>query len=160
MALVRSIRSASAGSQALLLGTFVFAILAWIAGSTLDARAAGPSAFCHTVDGIFTDCLGGPTDEEWSDIPADVFLMGGSYVSADQNPGATRLYLMYEYPLWTTQLGLTECGSVECDVQQRGAINQYRIEIGNCAIDGFDVFVNAVNLPDHLEEHSYAAAGF
>ncbi len=140
------------------IGAVLAAVLTLV---SFDGRAygAGPSAFCHTVDGIFTDCPGGGTDEEWSDIPADSFLAGGSLVAADQNAGATQLYLMYDYLLGSCPLGPTDCGSVEFDVQEVGQINHYRVEIGNCATDGFDVFVNSVKLPEHLEEGISAAAG-
>ena len=124
-----------------------------------SADASGPSAFCHTVDGTFTDCPGGGTNEEWSDVPADSFLAGGSLVAADQNAGHTQLYLMYDYLLGVCPLGPTDCGSVEFDVQEVGKIDHYRVEIGNCASNGFDVFVNAVKLPEHLEEGISAAAG-
>lgn len=120
---------------------------------------AQPSAFCHTVDGSFTDCPPGGVVEEWSDKSFDSFLNGGSLVYADQNAGHTQLYLMYDYLLGTCPLGPTDCGSIEFDVQEIGKIDHYRIEIGNCATGPFDVFVNSVKLPEHLEEGIVAAAG-
>ncbi len=136
----------------------VLAVALTVSLTGARVSSAGPSAFCHTVDGTFTDCPGGGANEEWSDIPADAFLGGGSLVAADQNVPHTQLYLMYDYLLGTCPLGPTDCGSVEFDVQEVGKIDHYRVEIGNCATSGFDVFVNSVKLPEHLEEGIQAAA--
>jgi len=123
------------------------------------AAASGPSAFCHTVDGNFTDCTVGPPVEEWSDIQSDSFLANNSYVYADQDPGATRLYLMYDYLLGTCPPAPNTCGSVEFDVQELGRLDHYRVEIGTCANAGFDVYVNNLKLPERLEEDIDAAMG-
>ncbi|MBI5505885.1 MAG: thrombospondin type 3 repeat-containing protein [Deltaproteobacteria bacterium] len=132
---------------------------AMMVGGT-SALAAGPSAFCHTVDGTFTDCTPGPPAEEWSDIPGDSFLNGGSFVYADQNPSHTTLYLLYDYPLGTSPLGPTECATIDFDVQELNKLDHYQVQAGNCATGGFDVLVNNVKLPERLEEGLEAAAGF
>lgn len=138
----------------------IFAMMFLVFGAASPSRAAGPSAFCHTVDGTFTDCtLGGPI-EEWSDIPADSFVGGTVFVYGDQNSGHTMLFLMYDYPLLTAPLGVSECSTVTFDVQELGKIDTYTVEIGTCATGGFDVLVNSVKVPERLEEGILAASGF
>jgi len=124
------------------------------------AFASGPSAFCHTVDGAFTDCTVGAPIEEWSDITGDSFLNGGSFVYADQNPSHTTLFLMYDYVLGTVPLGPTECSTIDFDVQELNKIDHYQVQAGGCATGGFDVFVNSIKLPERLEEGIEAAGGF
>jgi hypothetical protein len=128
--------------------------------SATAARAAGPSAFCHTVDGSFTDCIVGAPVEEWSDIPSDSFLDERSFVYADQNGAHTQLFLMYDYPAGTLPLGPTECGTVDFDVQELGKLDHYQVQIGPCANNNFDVYVNSSKLPERLEEGIAAQAGF
>jgi len=139
---------------------FLLTAASLVIATSRPVWASGPSAFCHTVDGAFTDCTVGPPIEEWSDIPSGVFLNGGSYVYGDQNPAHTMLFLMYDYPLLTDPLGLTECSSVTFDVEELGKIDTYTIDIGNCATGGFDVLVNSIKLPERLEEDIVAAGGF
>jgi hypothetical protein len=52
-------------------------------GSTFpQAKAEGPSEFCHNTDGNFTVC---PNSElEWSDVPAILIPESGAYLYADQ----------------------------------------------------------------------------
>ena len=46
----------------------------------------GPSGYCHTTDGVFTDCDGDATNgnEEWSDIAPASFSETGGVVWVDQ----------------------------------------------------------------------------
>lgn len=145
-----------------LLGTTLLLSLGFVGFVARPAAAGPPSAFCHTVDGIFTDCPGGPPDEEWSDVAFDSFLGGASKVYADQNPSKTQLYLMYDDLLGTCPLGPTDCGTVDFDVLELGKLDHYKVVMGGCLppADGdFDVFVNGVKLPEADEEGIVAKAG-
>lgn len=130
-------------------------LMGLVVSLALTPRAqAATSAFCHQVDGAFTDCAPGA---EWSDVTPASFLDGGSYVYADQNPSHTQLYLMYDYLLGSCPLDPTKCGKVEFDVLENGKLDHYQVFIGGCAKNGFDVFVNGIKLPEAHEEGIAAA---
>src|ERR1700687_1606170 len=136
-------------------------------GASAVFSGGAASTHAHTVDGAFSPC--GDSSAEWSDVTPDSFLSGLSFVYADEDktdkPVAERhLHLMYDYPGRTCS-GPTDsllCGIVEFDVGENGKLDHYKVVIGPnaaCAVAGFDVFVNDIKLPEHLEEGIQAKAG-
>lgn len=132
--------------------------LTLLATALMLPRHVRASAFCHVVDGSFTDCLGDGSNKEWSDVHFDVFFGGRLFVGADQDAGKTALFLMYDYI--GGACGADQCGTVEFDVMENGKLDHYKVVVGpTCATNFFDVFVNGVKLPEHLEEGIVARAG-
>ena len=94
----------------------------------------GPSAFCHTTDGTFTDCDPQTAGrEEWSDVQPSPFAAANSFLYVNQNAARSALFLMYDFPFRTAPLASSQAVRISFDTVEQepegAALERYDVDI-------------------------------
>lgn len=94
----------------------------------------GPSAFCHTTDGTFTDCDPQTAGrEEWSDVQPSAFAAANSFLYVNQNATKSALFLMYDFPFRTAPLASSQAVRISFDTVEQepegAALERYDVDI-------------------------------
>jgi hypothetical protein len=125
-------------------------LLTLLSAFLLQGQISGPpTANCHITDGTFSTCPNGMM--EWSDVTPLAFPATNSFLYVNQDSAHSFLYLMYDFPFRTAQLGPNDSVHVSFDTVSQDS--------GTPGLEEYDIFIYGNGQMQVLEQGQPTPAG-